>query len=90
MTLDEYAKSVGDALRHAHNAKSMSELNAAFANADQTLDSNGIGKEQRKRFWAAVSDAAYAGQWLMEKQANSSLAALMQAIQAGLAARTEK
>jgi hypothetical protein len=90
MTLDEYARQVGDALRTAHNQKNSAALNAAFRDADATLTSNNISGAAAREFWASVHKAAFAGQWLVEKQANSSLIALMQAIKQGLEARENK
>lgn len=90
MTLDEYAKKVGDALRNAHNNKDMAALKAAFKDADDTLNQNNISEANRNTFWSNVRKAMNEGRWLVEKQANSSLLALMQEIQSGLAARAGK
>jgi len=90
MTLEEYAQEVGDALRNAHNDKDMAALEAKFAEADQELAAAGISDARKVGFWLNVRKAAFSGEWLMEKQANSSLIALMRAIEQGLAARGAK
>lgn len=90
MRLSDYAKKVGDALRDAHNSKDMAALEGVFERADATLDRNSVSKADRQTFWAAVREAMNAGRWRIEHQANSSLLALMQAIQQGLAARGSK
>lgn len=90
MTLNEYAAQVGHALREAYNGKGMAQINAIFQEADRTLLSNSIGDVDRKAFWDAVRKAIYAGPMLMERQANSSLIVLMQAIEQGLASRSGK
>jgi hypothetical protein len=87
MTLDEYAQEVGAALRNAHNAKDMAALHAAFRDADATLASNSISGPTAREFWSNVRKAAFSGRWLVEKQANSALVDLMNAIQQGIAAR---
>jgi len=87
MTLDEYAQQVGDALRNAHNAKDRAALDAAFRDADATLTSNNISGPTAREFWSNVRKAAFAGHWLLEKQANSALVDLMNAIKQGIAAR---
>ena len=89
MTLDQYAEQVGSALRDAHNNKDMAALDRAFANADRTLTTSKIGDADRKVFWPKVRKAAFSGRWLKEAQANSSLLALMQAIETGLSARSK-
>jgi hypothetical protein len=88
MTLDEYAKQVGDALRNAHNSKDKAALEAAFKAADAKLDQ--FFDARRKKFWENALAAMNAGRWRVEDQANSSLLTLMQAIQTGLAARQGK
>lgn len=87
MTLEEYAKTVGNALRNAHNAKSMSEIAATFQEADKNLIENKISENGQIIFWSNVRKAMNSGSWYTEEQANSSLVALMQAIQQGLAKR---
>lgn len=90
MTLDEYSRRVGDSLRTAHNQKDRAALDATFRDADETLTSNNISAADAREFWVNVRKVAFAGQWLIERQANSSLVALMQAIQQGIAAREAK
>jgi len=90
MTLEEYAQKVGNALRNAHNNKDMVALEAKFAEADRKLAAAKISDARTKAFWSDVRKAMSAGRWLVEEQANSSLIALMQAIQQGLAKRERK
>jgi hypothetical protein len=90
MTLEEYAQSVGSTLRNAHNRKDMASAEAGFREADRTLTESNISQIDRKRFWENVRQAFFSGQLLVEKQANSSLIALMRAIEQGLKAREGK
>lgn len=88
MTLKEYAQIVGNGLVTAHNNKDMVALNAEFKDADQTLERSHINPDGRKAFWEEVYEVVNSGGLLIEKQANSALIILMQAIQREIAART--
>ncbi|MEJ1960956.1 MAG: hypothetical protein WDO56_05170 [Gammaproteobacteria bacterium] len=90
MTLDEYAKQTADSLRRAHNTKDQSAVPSLFADADRALAESNISESDQIVFWGKVKKNFESGQLLLEKQANSSLIALMQAIQSTLAARTTK
>jgi hypothetical protein len=87
MTLEEYAHDVGTSLRNAHNRKDMAAVQAAFRQADEKLTRIGTSEAAKTIFWASVRKAAFSGQWLVEKQANSALIELMKAIEQGLKAR---
>ena len=88
MNLEEYARQIGDALRNAHNSKNKAAIDATFRAADSEVAR--LSEGERKKFWQKVSLATDAGRWLNERQANSSLIVLMQAIQSGLATRQGK
>jgi hypothetical protein len=87
MTIDEFAQYVGKALRDAYNQKDQAAVQTTFSSADQTLRSSGVGERQIKEFWEAVQRIMLSGHLLVEKQANSSLVALMRAIETALSAR---
>ena len=90
MTLEEYEQIIGNALVSAHNDKDMGALTATFKRADQTLESSNISPADRKEFWEEVRKVVYSGGLLLEKQANSALIVLMQAIEREIAARIGK
>jgi hypothetical protein len=90
MTLDEYARETAELLRRAHNSKNLSDIAPILSGADKTLADNDISDVDRKAFWLSVKQYLESGNLLFERQANSSLVALMQAIQSAIAARTAK
>jgi hypothetical protein len=91
VTLDEYALEIAGNLRRAYNAKDhASIIDPIFRDADLTLTQSGISETSRTSFWATVRAYFQAPGLLIEKQANSALIALMQAIQKELAARETK
>jgi uncharacterized protein (DUF1697 family) len=90
VTLDEYAREIADSLRRAHNSKNLSAVSQVLSGADSTLVDNNIGDADQKEFWRNVKTYFESGNLLFERQANSSLIALMQAIQNGIAARIAK
>ena len=91
MTFEEYARQVGNALVNAQNQKSMSALNATFREADQTLGESSATSSATKAFWSKVRETVETSPRLLaEKQANSALIALMQAIEQGLKDREGK
>jgi hypothetical protein len=87
MTLDEYAQEVAGQLRNAHNTKNLSAVAPIFRKADAVLADNKIAETDRRDFWTTVRTSFQESQLLFERQANSALIALMQAIQKELAAR---
>ena len=90
MTLDDYAKTIALKLVAAHNGKNLSTADAVFREADAELTRSNISKSNQKVFWSNVKARFSSGQLLLERQANSSLLALMQAIQDALAVRENK
>jgi hypothetical protein len=90
-SLEDYARDTVEALKNAYNNKDRSAVDAVFDGADKSLAESKISVQGRKRFWGLVrvGTEAQAG-WLFEKQANSALIALMQAIQQAIAARENK
>jgi hypothetical protein len=90
VTLDECARKTADSLRRAHNSKNLSAVSLALSEADRTLAASGISDADQKDFWGSVKEYFDSAELLFERQANSSLMALMQAIQNGIAARIAK
>ena len=90
LTLEQYERIIGNALVAAHNNKDMDALTATFKRADQTLENSNISPADRKEFWEEVRKVVHSGPLRLEKQANSALLALMQAIEREIAARTGK
>ena len=90
MTIDEYAATLGDDLRKAHNNKDKEAAKAALENADQMLILNNVVGAERQQFWANVRHSYFSGRFKVEEQANSSLHALMQFIQNAIQAREAK
>jgi len=91
MTLEEYEQIVSNDLVNAHNNKNMTTLIAVFKEADETLKENNINLATRKRFWEEVRQKVVnSSRLLIERQANSALIALMQAIEKEIAVRTAK
>jgi len=91
MTFHEYIQIISDRLEAAYNNKAdIATLQTIFKMADQTLKSYDIGPDKRKEFWESVhKNFSHPHQrGLIEKQENSALIALMQAIENELAART--
>jgi hypothetical protein len=88
LTLEQYARIIGNRLVTAHNDKDGFALAATFEEADRELENSNISPADRKRFWEEVRGVVDSGPLLLEKQANSALLALMQAIQREIAART--
>ncbi len=89
MTLEEYAQIVSNGLISAHNNKDMPALMTTFTEADQTLESSHIDPVNRQEFWKKVRNVVvYSNRLRIEKQANSALLALMQAIEREIEART--
>ncbi len=88
MTLEEYVQIVGNGLISAHNNENMAALMTAFKEADQTLESNNASPANRQEFWEKVRKVVYSGRLRLERQSNSALIALMQAIEREIAART--
>lgn len=90
ITLEEYSQSVGSTLRNAYNRKDTAAVEAGFREADKTLAENNIARVDLITSWEGVRRDFFSGQLLVEKQANSSLIALMRAIEQGLKAREGK
>jgi hypothetical protein len=91
VTLEEYEQIIGNALVVAHNNKDMGALMTVFSKADQTLENSNISPADRKDFWEKVRRGVInSPRLLQEKQANSALIALIQAIEKEIAARTSK
>jgi hypothetical protein len=90
VTLDDYAKQVAEKMRQAHNNKNLTAVGPLFSDADRTLTDSNIGANDRAEFWTNVRRYFLSSGLLVERQANSALLALMQAIQNGIAARTTK
>jgi hypothetical protein len=90
VTVDEYAREIADSLRRAHNSKNLSAVSQVLSEADSTLAGSDIDAIGQKEFWRDVKTYFESGSLLFERQANSSLVALMQAIQNGIAARMAK
>ena len=90
MILADYAREVATELRNAYNSKSPSAVDFAFRKADRALSEKHIEETSRRSFWATVRGHLAGPGLLVEKQANSSLLALMRAIQQELAAREKK
>jgi hypothetical protein len=90
MTLEEYEQIVSNDLITAHNNKNMAVLIATFKKADHTLESNNISPADRQEFWEKVRKIVYSSQLRLERQANSALIVLMQALEREIAARTGK
>jgi hypothetical protein len=87
MTLTEYAQEVGAELRVAYNAKDREAVQSLIQSADATLIRSDIAEQQKRFFWSEVQRIFLGGRIIVEKQANSSLHALMRDIEAALAAR---
>ena len=90
MTLDEYAQETAGSLLRAHNSKDLSAVASILSEADRRLAASDIGAADQKSFWRSVKEYFESGQLVFERQASSSLVALMQAIQNGIAARIAK
>ena len=91
MTIEEYEQRIVTELVVAHNNKDMTALTSVFRRADETLTRSNIGPIDRKEFWEKVREkVVHSSRLLIEKQSNSALVALMQAIEREIAARTGK
>ena len=90
MTLEEYERIIGDALVAALNNKDAVALMATFRRADQALEQSNISPADREEFWEEVRKVIYSGRFFLEKQSNSALIALIQAIEKEIAARTSR
>jgi hypothetical protein len=86
MNLRDYAAKVGTALRDAYNAKSAGGIDAAIRDAQAFVRAGNFSKDDRVAFWGAVAMSFRSGAILVEKQENSSLIALMRAIEDAIAA----
>lgn len=89
MTADEYAKLIGARLRNGHNSKSQTDVQTTLREADATLASSNLSSADKTEFWEDVRKAFYDGSFLVEKQDNSALHALMQSILSAIAAREQ-
>jgi hypothetical protein len=85
LTIEEYAKEIGSALRDAYNRKQRQDVESTFRLAQNTLDRSNISRDARQRFWKLVQEEFYSGHLLMERQAVSELHRLMRDIEARLA-----
>lgn len=90
MTPEEYAREIANKLRKAHNTQNVGDVSTIFEGADKALKDGGISPGSQERFWANVRAHLAGDVLLVEKQANSSLLALMRAIEQQLAAREKK
>ena len=91
VTIDRYVKKTVEALQNAYNSKSMAAVDAVFREADETLARDKISEAAQQKFWASVHTATQSPVgWLFERQANSALIALMQAIQQRIAERQKQ
>lgn len=90
MTEDEYIEIISEKLEVAYsNKKDTATLEPIFKEADQKLKDSDFNPDESKEFWRKVQKKVVrSNRWLIEKQANSALIALMQAIEKELAART--
>ncbi len=88
MTLNEYAKQVGFSLCKAYNTRDRVTINDLIQVADDTLVRSNIEPQLRLTFWAEVRSQFFVAGPVLERQANSSLHALMQLIETALANRT--
>jgi hypothetical protein len=87
VTHDEYVQVTVAALLRAQDGR---DLAATFRDADEALARSDFNDAEKRAFWASVNRALQSSKTLTEKQANSALVALMQAIQQGIAARATK
>jgi hypothetical protein len=83
----EYAQEIGTKLREAYNGRDQAAVDGLFELADATLVRSAIDEHRRQIFWSEVKKVFFAGRLLIEKQANSSLHALMRSIEAAIAER---
>jgi len=91
MTPEQYAAEVIGKLRAAYNSKNEAAADAAFKEADLLLSSSKITSARQKEFWSIVrAGIEKMPRMLLEKQDNSALIALMQAIQKAIAERENK
>jgi hypothetical protein len=89
MTPDEYARKIASDLGGARQTLSQNAVPQIFERADKALVDASFTTTEQRQFWGNVR--SYLGaDLLVEKQANSALLALMQAIQRNLAAREQK
>lgn len=87
MTHDEYVRDVASKLAAAHNSKDRAGVESVFRETDATLNRSDFTHARKREFWADVQRAFLSSRLLMEKQENSALHALMQAIREALKAR---
>ncbi len=87
MTVDEYATEIAAKLVEAHNARSQVRATAVLQDADRTIAVSKLATVDEQEFWRLVGRKFRGGRLLIERQENSSLHALMQAIEAALAQR---
>ena len=91
VTPDQYARKIANELTIAHNSKDQGAVDSIFVKADDALVTGRYNSNDQKEFWSSVRTYfRTSGNLLLERQAGSALAALMQAIEAALAARTSK
>ena len=88
--LPAFTRKIASDLRRAHDNKDIAAVAPIFREADKALAESGISQTARRSLWATVRACFEAPGLLVEKQANSALIALMQAIQRELAARENK
>jgi len=80
VTLEEYAQEIADELRRAHASRNLATVSPIFHDADHVLADSKISDADQRRFWQSVR-TNLGEVLLVEKQANSALLTLMQAIQ---------
>jgi hypothetical protein len=90
VTLEEYAREIAGELQRAHDNKDLSAVSSIFSDADKALAANTISEADQKSFWTSVRKVFQSSDLLLERQSNSALIALMQAIQRGIAERMNK
>ena len=90
VTLDEYARKIAGELRRVHDSKDLAAVHPVFAEADKVLAESKISEDDQRVFWGDVRKSLLSSALLLERQSNSALMALMQAIQQEIAAREKK
>lgn len=84
MDVIDYAKRVGAELRRNYNNRDDDAVSLLLKRADQAVKQSGASKSDRQKFWRDVEESFNAGPLAFEKQANSSLHALMKIIEAAI------
>lgn len=90
MANEELARSIGERLRRAYNAKDREAVLRVLYDAEAEIDSSNLDGSAKRALWDDVHKAFNSGQLLFEKQEGSSLHQLMREIERRIAENKEE